>query len=130
SAADGGLVSVEEQERAWAEGRGGPRSQPAQFLPALALAEEAIRRARAAGVPDSEIPDELQCPTPGLELKSGAAARTRAIARQFLADLERAEAAFAAQRDAGQGDGPVDGPGADGDADEWGADPGANQDED
>lgn len=134
SAADGGLVSVEEQERAWAEGRGGPRSQPAQFLPALALAEEAIRRAREAGVPDSEIPVELLCPTPGLELESGAEARTRAIARQFLADLERAEAAFAAQRDAGQGDGPVDGPvdgpGADGDADEWGADPGANQDED
>ncbi|HHU44613.1 MAG TPA: hypothetical protein GXZ46_03080, partial [Actinomycetales bacterium] len=71
----------------------------------------------------------LLCPTPGLELESGAEARTRAIARQFLADLERAEAAFAAQRDAGQGDGPVDGPGADGDADEWGADPGANQDE-
>ena len=44
-----------------------------------------------------------------------AAATLRAIARQFLADLERAEAAFAAQRDAGQGDGPVDGPGADGD---------------
>lgn len=92
-----GQMPVDEQERAWAAGRGGPRSQPAQFLPALALAEETIRRARAAGIPDSEIPVELLCPTPGLELESGAEARTRAVARQFLADLERAEAAYAAQ---------------------------------
>lgn len=98
--ADGGLVPVDEQERAWAEGRGGPRSRPAEFLPALALAEETIRRARAAGIPDTDIPVELMCPTPGLELESGAEARTRAVARQFLADLERAEEAYRQQQDA------------------------------
>ena len=69
------LMPLAEQEEAWTAGRGGPRSQPAEFLPALALAEEAIRRARALGMSDSDIPVELMCPTPGLELESGAEAR-------------------------------------------------------
>ncbi|WP_295626817.1 MazG nucleotide pyrophosphohydrolase domain-containing protein [uncultured Corynebacterium sp.] len=85
---DGDLMPLAEQEAAWSAGRGGPRSQPAEFLPALALAEEAIRRARARGMSDSDIPVELLCPTPGLELESGAEARTRAVARAFLAELE------------------------------------------
>ena len=82
------LMPLAEQEEAWTAGRGGPRSQPAEFLPALALAEEAIRRARALGMSDSDIPVELMCPTPGLELESGAEARTRFIAREFLVHLD------------------------------------------
>ena len=82
------LVPVEEQEAAWAAGRGGPRSQPAEYLPALSLAEEAIRRARQLGLLDSDIPVELMCPTPGLELESGCEARTRFVAREFLAHLD------------------------------------------
>ncbi|MGV3113218.1 MazG nucleotide pyrophosphohydrolase domain-containing protein [Corynebacterium freneyi] len=82
------LMPVEEQEAAWAAGRGGPRSQPAEYLPALSLAEEAIRRARQLGLPDSDIPVELMCPTPGLELESGCEARTRFVAREFLAHLD------------------------------------------
>lgn len=82
------LMPVEEQEAAWAAGRGGPRSQPAEYLPALSLAEEAIRRARQLGLSDSDIPVELMCPTPGLELESGCEARTRFVAREFLAHLD------------------------------------------
>ena len=82
------LMPLAEQEEAWTAGRGGPRSQPAEFLPALALAEEAIRRARALGMSDSDIPVELMCPTPGLELESGAEARTRFVAREFLMQLD------------------------------------------
>ncbi|PMC63280.1 nucleoside triphosphate hydrolase [Corynebacterium xerosis] len=82
------LMPLAEQEEAWTAGRGGPRSQPAEFLPALALAEEAIRRARALGMSDSDIPVELMCPTPGLELESGAEARTRFVAREFLMRLD------------------------------------------
>lgn len=85
-----GQVPVAEQERAWAAGRVGPRAEPARGLPALALAEEVIRRARAAGLSDSDIPNELLCPTPGLELDDGAEARTRHAARAFLATLEPA----------------------------------------
>ncbi|MFD5867938.1 MazG nucleotide pyrophosphohydrolase domain-containing protein [Corynebacterium sp. NPDC060344] len=85
---DAGLMPLDEQEAAWDAGRGGPRSQPAQYLPALSLAEEAIRRARALGMPDSDIPVELMCPTPGLELESGSEARTRYVAREFLAHLD------------------------------------------
>ena len=47
--AEGEMVSEEEQERLWTYGRGRPRSNPATQLPALTLAEEAIRRARALG---------------------------------------------------------------------------------
>lgn len=90
-----GLMDIGVQEAAWDAGRGGPRSQPAQYLPALSLAEEAIRRARALGMADGDIPVELLCPTPGLELESGAEARTRAVAREFLADLDAAAAAAA-----------------------------------
>ncbi len=82
------LMPVEEQEAAWAAGRGGPRSQPAEYLPALSLAEEAIHRARQLGLSDSDIPVELMCPTPGLELESGCEARTRFVAREFLAHLD------------------------------------------
>lgn len=82
-----GLVSADEQETAWNNGRGRPRSQPPTHLPALALAEEAIRRARDLGIKDSEIPIELLAPTPGLELEGGAEARTRAVARKFLESI-------------------------------------------
>lgn len=85
--ADDGMVPVDEQERAWNEGRGGPRSEPPVHLPALALAEETIRRARQLGMSDSEIPVALLAPTPGLELEGGAESRTRAIAREFLASI-------------------------------------------
>lgn len=82
------LMPLEEQEAAWAAGRGGPRSRPAEYLPALSLAEEAIRRARERGLSDSDIPVELMCPTPGLELECGCEARTRHVAREFLAHLD------------------------------------------
>ncbi|MFC3850057.1 MazG nucleotide pyrophosphohydrolase domain-containing protein [Corynebacterium hansenii] len=85
------LMPLEEQEAAWDAGRGGPRSQPAQYLPALSLAEEAIRRARRMGLADSDIPVDLMCPTPGLELESGSEARTRFVAREFLAYLDTLE---------------------------------------
>lgn len=97
---DEGLVPAEEQEIAWNNGRGRPRSQPPMHLPALALAEETIRRARDLGIKDSDIPIELLAPTPGLELEGGAEARTRTAARKFLASItqeqadERAEPEF------------------------------------
>lgn len=84
-------VPVAEQEAAWNAGRTAPRSAPSPNLPALALAQEVIGRARAAGVPDSQIPADLMCPTPGLELGDSCEARTRAIALRFLAQLEEAQ---------------------------------------
>ncbi len=87
SVAEGEQMSIDDQERLWAAGRGGPRSEPALQLPALALAEEAIRRARSMGIPDSEIPVDLKVPNPALELEGGAEARTRKVARQYLAEL-------------------------------------------
>ncbi|MEJ6019988.1 MazG nucleotide pyrophosphohydrolase domain-containing protein [Corynebacterium sp. H113] len=91
SVRDGEMVPVAKQEESWATGRGTAKSDPAEQLPALALAEETIRRARGLGIPDSEIPVELMCPTPGLELESGAEARTRYVARTFLAELRARE---------------------------------------
>lgn len=91
SVAEGEMVSVAEQEAAWADGRNAPRSAPADHLPALALAEETIRRARAAGMSDDQIPVDLMCPTPGLELESGAEERTRKAARAFLQQVIEAE---------------------------------------
>lgn len=91
SVAAGEMVSEEEQERLWTYGRGRPRSNPATQLPALALAEEAIRRARALGLSDAEIPVEIMVPTPGLETESGAEERTRKAARAFLAELAEME---------------------------------------
>ncbi|WP_448852151.1 MazG nucleotide pyrophosphohydrolase domain-containing protein [Corynebacterium sp. 335C] len=84
-------VPADEQDAAWNAGRTAPRSAPARSLPALALAQEVIGRARAAGVPDSQIPADLMCPTPGLELGDSCEARTRAVAREFLAQLEEAQ---------------------------------------
>lgn len=95
SIADGEMVSVADQESAWAAGRTEPRSEPALYLPALALAEEAIRRARAIGMTDDQIPVDLMCPTPGLELESGAEERTRKSARAFLQTVIAAEATAA-----------------------------------
>lgn len=112
------LMPLDEQEAAWSAGRGGPRSQPAQYLPALSLAEEAIRRARSLGMSDSDIPVELMCPTPGLELESGSEARTRYVAREFLAHLDGLDAPAAddsADEPADDWDAPADG----GPADEW-----------
>ena len=91
SVAEGEMVSEEEQERLWAYGRGRPRSNPATQLPALALAEEAIRRARALGLSDADIPMEILVPTPGLETESGAEERTRQASREFLAELAQLE---------------------------------------
>lgn len=91
SVADGETVDMAQQEQAWDAGRNAPRSQPATGLPALALAEEAIRRARMLGLKDSEIPLDLMAPTPGLEMQHGAEERTRRIAREFLAYLETLE---------------------------------------
>ncbi|MDY0113667.1 MAG: MazG nucleotide pyrophosphohydrolase domain-containing protein [Corynebacterium sp.] len=112
------LMPLDEQEAAWSAGRGGPRSQPAQYLPALSLAEEAIRRARSLGMSDSDIPVELMCPTPGLELESGSEARTRYVAREFLAHLDGLDAPAAddsADEPADDWDARADG----GPADEW-----------
>ena len=89
--AEGEMVSEEEQERLWAYGRGRPRSNPATQLPALTLAEEAIRRARAQGLSDADIPVEILVPTPGLETESGAEERTRQASRAFLAVLAQME---------------------------------------
>ena len=89
--AEGEMVSEEEQERLWAYGRGRPRSNPATQLPALTLAEEAIRRARAQGLSDADIPVEILVPTPGLETESGAEERTRQASRAFLAELAQME---------------------------------------
>lgn len=89
--AEGEMVSEEEQERLWAYGRGRPRSNPATHLPALTLAEEAIRRARALGLSDADIPVEILVPTPGLETESGAEERTRQASRAFLAELAQME---------------------------------------
>lgn len=89
--AEGEMVSEEEQERLWAYGRGRPRSNPATQLPALTLAEEAIRRARALGLSDADIPVEILVPTPGLETESGAEERTRQASRAFLAVLAQME---------------------------------------
>lgn len=89
--AEGEMVSEEEQERLWAYGRGRPRSNPATQLPALTLAEEAIRRARALGLSDADIPVEILVPTPGLETESGAEERTRQASRAFLAELAQME---------------------------------------
>lgn len=89
--AEGETVSEEEQERLWAYGRGRPRSNPATQLPALTLAEEAIRRARALGLSDADIPVEILVPTPGLETESGAEERTRQASRAFLAELAQME---------------------------------------
>lgn len=91
SVAEGEMVSEEEQERLWAYGRGRPRSNPATQLPALTLAEEAIRRARALGLSDADIPMEILVPTPGLETESGAEERTRQASREFLAELAQLE---------------------------------------
>lgn len=91
SVAEGEMVSEEEQERLWAYGRGRPRSNPATQLPALTLAEEAIRRARALGRSDADIPMEILVPTPGLETESGAEERTRQASREFLAELAQLE---------------------------------------
>ena len=55
---------------------------------AVGAVSRAIRRARALGMSDSDIPVELMCPTPGLELESGAEARTRFVAREFLMQLD------------------------------------------
>ncbi|MBV7295691.1 nucleoside triphosphate hydrolase [Corynebacterium sp. TAE3-ERU12] len=79
-----GQVSVEEQKEAWEAGRSGDRSEPAQHLPALALAAETIRRARAAGIADSELPEDLVRPNPEQE---DAEERTRAAAREVIARL-------------------------------------------
>lgn len=100
-------VSAAEQDETWDAGRTAPRSQPPVDLPALALAEEVIRRARAAGVPDSQIPMDILCPTPGLELADSCETRTRHIAREFLAQLEEAERLYRS------------GAGAEGDDSEW-----------
>ena len=89
--AEGEMVSEEEQERLWTYGRGRPRSNPATQLPALALAEEAIRRARALGLSDADIPVEILVPTPGLETESGAEERTRQASRAFLTELAQME---------------------------------------
>lgn len=89
--AEGEMVSEEEQERLWAYGRGRPRSNPATQLPALTLAEEAIRRARALGLSDADIPVEILVPTPGLETESGAEERTRQASRAFLTELAQME---------------------------------------
>ena len=89
--AEGEMVSEEEQERLWAYGRGRPRSTPATQLPALTLAEEAIRRARALGLSDADIPVEILVPTPGLETESGAEERTRQASRAFLTELAQME---------------------------------------
>lgn len=89
--AEGEMVSEEQQERLWAYGRGRPRSNPATQLPALALAEEAIRRARALGLSDTDIPVEILVPTPGLETESGAEERIRQASRAFLAELAQME---------------------------------------
>lgn len=89
--AEGEMVSEEEQERLWTYGRGRPRSNPATQLPALTLAEEAIRRARALGLSDADIPVEILVPTPGLETDSGAEERTRQASRAFLAELAQME---------------------------------------
>ncbi|TXS74898.1 MazG nucleotide pyrophosphohydrolase domain-containing protein [Corynebacterium sp. LK11] len=91
SVAEGEMVSEEEQERLWTYGRGRPRSNPATQLPALTLAEEAIRRARALGLSDADIPVEILVPTPGLETESGAEERTRQASRAFLAELAQME---------------------------------------
>lgn len=91
SVTEGEMVSEEEQERLWSYGRGRPRSNPATQLPALALAEEAIRRARALGLSDADIPMEILVPTPGLETESGAEERTRQASRAFLAELAQME---------------------------------------
>lgn len=112
------LMPLDEQEAAWSAGRGGRRSQPAQYLPALSLAEEAIRRARSLGMSDSDIPVELMCPTPGLERESGSEARTRYVAREFLAHLDGLDAPAAddsADEPADDWDARADG----GPADEW-----------
>ncbi|ALA67825.1 MazG nucleotide pyrophosphohydrolase domain-containing protein [Corynebacterium lactis] len=87
----GEMVSEAEQEKLWNSGRGRPRSQPSEQLPALALAEKAIARARALGMSDAEIPVEILVPTPGLETASGAEERTRVAARAFLAQLDALE---------------------------------------
>ena len=89
--AEGEMVSEEEQERLWAYGRGRPRSNPATQLPALTLAEEAIRRARALGLSDADIPVEILVPTPGLETESGAEERPRQASRAFLTELAQME---------------------------------------
>lgn len=89
--AEGEMVSEDEQERLWAYGRGRPRSNPATQLPALTLAEEAIRRARALGLSDADIPVEILVPTPGLETESGAEERTRQASRTFLTELAQME---------------------------------------
>ena len=89
--AEGEMVSEEEQERLWAYGRGRPRSNPATQLPALTLAEEAIRRARALGLSDADIPVEILVPTPGLETEAGAEERTRQASRAFLTELAQME---------------------------------------
>ncbi|MDU3110822.1 MazG nucleotide pyrophosphohydrolase domain-containing protein [Corynebacterium sp.] len=89
--AEGEMVSEEEQERLWTYGRGRPRSNPATQLPALTLAEEAIRRARALGLSDADIPVEILVPTPGLETESGAEERTRQASRAFLTELAQME---------------------------------------
>lgn len=89
--AEGEMVSEDEQERLWAYGRGRPRSNPAAQLPALTLAEEAIRRARALGLSDADIPVEILVPTPGLETESGAEERTRQASRAFLTELAQME---------------------------------------
>lgn len=105
--AEGEMVSEEEQERLWTYGRGRPRSNPATQLPALTLAEEAIRRARALGLSDADIPVEILVPTPGLETESGAEERTRQASRAFLAELaqmENQQAGSAEQREAGSED--------------------------
>ncbi|MDO5030431.1 MAG: MazG nucleotide pyrophosphohydrolase domain-containing protein [Corynebacterium sp.] len=91
SVEEGQMVSEEEQERLWSYGRGRPRSMPATQLPALTLAEEAIRRARALGMADTDIPVEILVPTPGLETDSGAEERTRKAARAFLAELAQTQ---------------------------------------
>nr|WP_120491995.1 MazG nucleotide pyrophosphohydrolase domain-containing protein [Corynebacterium lactis] len=88
SVQEGQMVSEAEQEKLWNAGRRTPRSQPSEQLPALALAEQAISRARALGLSDAEIPVEILVPTPGLETTSGAEERTRKAARAFLAQLD------------------------------------------
>ncbi|WP_141327933.1 MazG nucleotide pyrophosphohydrolase domain-containing protein [Corynebacterium variabile] len=109
-------VSREEQDRLWAEGRVREGKEPykreepeAEEFPAvtglqaaaspLAAAEEVIAVARAAGLPDTEIPTDIRYPMVGLESDKPGDAENRLMTAvsTFRRQLE--------QRQAGWGEG-------------------------
>jgi XTP/dITP diphosphohydrolase len=109
-------VSREEQDRLWAEGRVREGKEPykreepeAEEFPAvtglqaaaspLAAAEEVIAVARAAGLPDTEIPTDIRYPMVGLESDQPGDAENRLMTAvsTFRRQLEQRQAGWGAE---------------------------------